>query len=332
MSLTKLNLGKAAVVAATAALPFLASPASAQPVTGLYIGAGAGWNAVQKSDLSASGALSGALRSAGVNTSGSLRFDDGFVGVVSLGWGFGNGIRAEVEGNFRQNGAHKLGGFGPLAPFTEAGGIQRSYGVMANVFYDFDLANFGLGQSVVQPYIGGGIGYIWTDWHNMRARSLGTGLQVVSDDTDGQFAFQGIAGLATPLTWLGVTGLTLTAEYRFAGTLEPSMSARVLSANGATVARGSMDAQNYNHSVLVGLRYAFNQPRVMAAAPAPAPAQELARTYLVHPAAPRPRGSKWPAMPTVPGRRPITSACRSAVPKRWRRSWCATASTAMKSA
>ena len=34
---------------------------------------------------------------------------------------------------------------------------------MANAFYDFDFANFGLGQSIFQPYAGIGAGYAWTE-------------------------------------------------------------------------------------------------------------------------------------------------------------------------
>jgi hypothetical protein len=32
----------------------------------------------------------------------------GGVGVGSIGWGFGNGIRAEIEGNYRENEIDKL--------------------------------------------------------------------------------------------------------------------------------------------------------------------------------------------------------------------------------
>ena len=97
---------------------------------------------------------------------------------------------------------------------------------MANVLYDFDFANFGMGQSTFQPYVGVGVGYAWTQWRNIRGQSnrAGAGGAVIyADDTDAQFAYQGILGVGTPLTWLGVTGLTLTAEYRFFGTLQPNL-------------------------------------------------------------------------------------------------------------
>ena len=263
------------------ALPFAAG---AQPVTGLYIGLGAGvnWtNNPERVDLSGPGF--GLPPGATLRNQGKVNFETGWTGVVSLGWGFGNGFRAEVEGNFRENEVDSIRGFG-LAPFARTGGFQRTYGVMGNVYYDFDFANFGLGQSIFQPYIGLGAGYAWTEWHNARGISIPGRVNLNVNDTDGQFAYQAIVGVATPFTWLGVPGLSLTAEYRFFGTLEPSLKADVRSnVNGALLARGRVEPENYNHAVLVGLRYAFNQPAPPAPAPAPAPisAPAPARTYLV---------------------------------------------------
>ena len=95
----------------------------------------------------------------------------GWVGVVSLGYGFGNGLRAEIEGNYRENDVDSINGFGGT---TVPSGTARSYGVMANAFYDFDLgqgANFG-GFSLL-PYVGVGAGYIWREFDDVRASVLG---------------------------------------------------------------------------------------------------------------------------------------------------------------
>ncbi|TCZ59912.1 OmpA family protein [Roseicella aquatilis] len=278
---------KRALLAAT----ILAAPAaaSAQPVTGLYIGAGAGVNWINNPsnfDLSGDAARGnfGLPPNVTINNAGSANFLAGWGGVASIGWGFGNGIRAEIEGNFRSNEINSIGGFGGLPPIGRVGGFQRTYGVMANVFYDFDFANFGLGQSIFQPYIGLGAGYAWTDWHNIRGQSVPTGQVIYSNDTNGQFAYQAIVGVGTPLTWLGITGLTLTAEYRFFGTLQPDLFTTFRNpVTNAVGAAGNITADNYNHSVMLGLRYALFQPppppppvaAPVAAAPAPA------RTYLV---------------------------------------------------
>jgi outer membrane protein OmpA-like peptidoglycan-associated protein len=265
--------------------------ASAQPVTGLYIGAGAGANWINNPssfDLSGDAVPGnfGLPPNVTVSDAGKANFKLGWAGVASIGWGFGNGFRAEIEGNFRQNEVDSIRGLG-LAPIARTGGFQRTYGVMANVFYDFDFANFGLGQSIFQPYVGVGAGYAWTEWRNLRGQSATNGLTLHSNDEDGQFAYQAIVGVGTPLTWLGVTGLTLTAEYRFFGTLQPEMFTTIRSpATGTPVSAGVIETDNYNHSVMLGLRYALFQPPpapppMAAPAPAQAPAPAPARTYLV---------------------------------------------------
>jgi len=253
--------------------------AAAQPVSGLYIAGGLGANWLMESDLSSSGQLSNALGTQGFSTTGELSFEWGYVGVISLGWGFGNGVRAEVEGNYRTNDLDDVSGFGGTAT---ASGSSISYGVMANVFYDFDLAAWGVntGGINIQPYIGAGIGYVWREFDDVRVGVLGS--QIRTDGSDGRFAYQAIVGVGFPLHQY-VPGLTLTAEYRFLGTLEHEYD--TTSGGGAfTISESRTESENYNHSIMIGLRYAFNPPApppppIVAAPPAAAPAP--ARTYLV---------------------------------------------------
>ncbi|WP_419897378.1 OmpA family protein [Roseomonas sp. USHLN139] len=274
---TSLLSGVALASVALASVSLTATGALAQPVTGVYLGAGAGVNFLQESDLDTQGGVARFLRGNGVGTSGQAEFDTGFAGVVSLGYGFGNGVRAEVEGNFRSNEVDKLSGYSGFGPLR-SGGTARSYGAMFNAFFDFHQ----LGLPVV-PYIGAGIGYVWTDYDSVRATAANGG-RISIDGSDAQFAYQGIAGLSLPISAL--PGLALTAEYRFLGTLQPEMDASIRF-GGTTVARGKVEADNYNHSLMLGLRYAFNQPvppapaPVPVAAPAPAAAPAPTRTYLV---------------------------------------------------
>ena len=267
------------LLGAAATLPLMAVAAQAQtmqPLTGLYIAGGGGFNWVQSADISAQGLLRSEFLVGGVNPSGKVSFDTGWVVVGSVGWGFGNGLRAEVEGNYRSNDVDRVSGFAPLGVFS-SNGRQRSYGVMANVLYDFNLPSFGVSFPWIQPYIGAGLGYVWSEWSSVNAVSP-AGLLVRADDTNGQFAFQGIAGAAFPIP--RVPGLAITAEYRFLGTLTPRYDTTVASTRtGAVLASGRIEADNYNHSVLIGLRYAFNQPRPAPAPVAAAPAP--ARSFLV---------------------------------------------------
>jgi OOP family OmpA-OmpF porin len=80
-----------------------------------------------------------------------------------------------------------------------------------------------------------------------------------------------------------VPGLALTAEYRFFGVGSRKYNVAAQAAPGTPVAFGTAKLGNdFNHAVMIGLRYNFNQPPpppppAPAAAPAPAPT----RSYLV---------------------------------------------------
>ncbi|WP_458096819.1 OmpA family protein [Roseomonas sp. WA12] len=280
-----MSFRKALMAATVLAMPATAmAQAPFQPVSGLYIAGGAGVNFLMDRDLEGQGGNRNYFNRIGTSSYGETRQEIGWGGVASLGWGFGNGVRAEIEGNYRQNEVDKIGGFGSAnttRAFRNTDGTIRQYGVMANAFYDFVIPGF-----PVQPYIGAGAGYVWTEYDGVRATRLPAGANsVLIDDTAGKFAYQGIAGLALPIS--AAPGLALTLEYRYMGTLEPKLDGRVVTPSGATVpeGRGRFKADGAeNHSIFLGLRYAFNQPRpapVAAFAPAPAAQPAPARTYLV---------------------------------------------------
>jgi outer membrane protein OmpA-like peptidoglycan-associated protein len=261
-------------IAAAALVGLLATapPAAAQFVSGPYIAGGAGVNLVPDTDLNLDGAAIFGLGRAGYGASGSVGFDPGFGGVLSLGWGFGNGLRAEIEGSFRSNGVDSVSGVAGWAASGVAGGRQDSWGVMGNVL--LDLGIFG----PVIPYVGIGAGYVVTDWSGVRGVGQNGALGFRVDDSDGRFAYQGIAGLAFPLGF--APGFAVTAEYRFLGTLQPQLQARFDNpTTGAPVARGVVEPDVFNHSLLLGLRYAFGQPPAATAPAAAAPAPN--RTFLV---------------------------------------------------
>ena len=264
-----MSLKKVLLAATVLALPMAAQ---AQPISGFYIGAGAGVNMLMETDITLSRQFGGTSAS----RSGQAEFNYGFAGVISLGYGFGNGVRAEIEGNFRQNDVDSLSGFpGSLAGRSRADGTVQSYGVMGNALFDFDLGR----GSFVTPYIGVGAGYVFHNYDGVRGRDS-VGNTVTIDGDDGRFAYQAIVGAAFPIA--AVPGLAITAEYRFLGTLQPEVDATRRTAAGV-VTRGSAEVDNFNHSLMIGLRYAFGvtppPPSVANVAPAAAPAP--ARTFLV---------------------------------------------------
>jgi outer membrane protein OmpA-like peptidoglycan-associated protein len=254
------------------AATFLALPlaAQAQPISGLYVGAGAGVNLLSESDITATGPVATGLTTA--QRSGTVDFNYGYVGVISLGYGFGNGVRAEIEGSYRQNDVDSISGFTGLTRPVRSDGKATSYGVMANALYDFDLGP----GAFLMPYVGVGAGYQWHSYDGVRARAA-NGSTITIDGDDGQFAYQAIVGAAFPID--AAPGLAITAEYRFMGSLQPSIDVRA----SGTTARGTTDVDNYNHSLLIGLRYAFGvtPPPAPVVAPTPAVAPAPARTFLV---------------------------------------------------
>ena len=247
-----------------------------QTVTGVYIGAGAGLNLVENSALRSDRTLAAGLGARGITGRGQAIYEPGFTGVVSVGYGFGNGFRVEAEGNFRQNDIEKVGGFRGANFSNRAGGVQRSYGAMGNLLYDFRIP----GLPWMVPYIGGGVGYVWREVDNLSVSAPG-GVSLRSRDINGVFAYQAIAGAAFPIA--RVPGLAVTTEYRYFGTQPTELNTRAFTATGGNVGGGQLRSSDNNHSVLLGVRYAFNQPRPapapMVAVPSAQPAP--ARTYLV---------------------------------------------------
>jgi len=259
---------RSAVLATT--LLSLPLAAQAQPITGFYIGAGAGVNWLMETDVTLSNQVGGSAAS----RTGSADFNTGFVGVISAGYGFGNGFRAEVEGSYRINEVDQISGFpGRLTAPLRSSGDVFSWGIMLNALYDFDLGP----TSFFHPYLGVGVGALSTNWDQMTVRG-GNGNGVFIPGSEWQFAYQAIVGAAFPIA--SVPGLAITAEYRFLGALEYNLDARATTPG--VVSRGSADVESFNHSLLIGLRYAFGvtpPPPAPVATPAAAPAP--ARTFLV---------------------------------------------------
>ena len=284
---TNMRLRYALLTAAAAALPLAAQ---AQPVNGLYLGAGVGINLMQNNSVSQTRSypILGGLSSSG---SGNLSSTAGPAGVLSLGWGFGNGFRAEVEGNYMANKFNGASGTGSLTGFpaingsiNTAGGWEQKFGGMLNGFYDFN----GLAPWIV-PFVGLGIGYEAVSLHGATASGppLFAGIterDSITNSTQGSFAYQAMVGAAFPIS--AAPGLSITAEYRFMGLAGDRnySSTTTLSAGGGSVSGTGTTkiSSDYNHAVLIGFRYAFGAaPPPPAPAPMAAPAPAPARSYLV---------------------------------------------------
>ncbi len=242
----------------------------AQPITGFYVGAGIGANMASDADISVDGTLSPAARAAGLTNSGKQSYLVGTALVGSIGYGYGNGFRAEAEVSYRPTGQDATTGYGQSS-FPISTGWRATTGLMVNGLYDFNL-----GWPIV-PYIGAGIGYALTQQDSAVSVS-GNGSQINLRGSSGAFAYQGIVGLAYPIA--AVPGLALTAEYRYFATLDTDVDAKITPPGGPSQFLGGT-TDNANNSLLVGVRYAFGVAPPPPPAPAPAAAPAPARTYLV---------------------------------------------------
>lgn len=240
------------------------SLAMASTITGPYVDLGAGYNLVQHQHIHDDG------------DRGTFHHGTGFNGFLSAGWGFGNGLRLEVEGAYNQTHSHSLHSGGDS---SRTSGKDQGYGGFVNVLYDIDLKQFGVDVPVT-PFVGIGAGYMWQHYGRTATRDGNFSM----NSTAGGFAAQGIVGAAYDIP--GVPGLALTTQYRFIG--QTASDSGVNRGHYTANVGGSHDrvtmGTRYTHQFILGLRYAFNNappppppaPHVVVP-PAPTPA----RTYLV---------------------------------------------------
>lgn len=247
---------KALMAATILALPVVAK---AQPVTGIYIGGGVGIDVMTNENFK------GNIAGGRVTTSGNgpgLSTNVGPAVDLSVGYGLGNGLRAELEGLYTYN---EFQG-------TNYGGHEQKYGPMVNVLYDFvDVV------PVVEPYIGVGVGYLWAqeDIHG----GAGPLSITASNSAEGSFAYQGIVGLAVPFA---VPGLALTADYRFLGLAENRDYSGTASVGRASVPVTFRATNDYNNIITIGFRYNFGlAPQAPPPAPAAIAPSPISRSYLV---------------------------------------------------
>jgi OmpA-OmpF porin, OOP family len=252
------------------ATAFLATPvvAMAQPLTGLYLGAGTGLHIPQDTSVTPFGAGFG---------TGRVKLDEdyGFNSNLAVGYGLGNGFRFEIEGDFaRSDVRHVLG-----TPFpTAADGTVRNWGIMANALYDLDVRS-----PWIFPYLGVGAGYQWTKLNTLGFAEPGGAFASSTDAQSGAFAWQAIAGASFPVP--NVPGLSLTADYRFMDILGGGKFDGEVENDGVITPAELKLHNQFDHDLVFGIRYAFNAPPAgpapMAPVPAAVPAPAPARSYLV---------------------------------------------------
>jgi opacity protein-like surface antigen len=156
---------------------------------------------------------------------------DGYVVVGAIGRKVGQNIRAEIEGSYREAEVENHSTTGPA--LAGSVGENKVTAGMVNAYYDVPTS------TNITPYIGLGVGVAHVDYQNYGTTATGT----VLDDSETVFAYQGIAGLSTPLT----ARLSLNAEYRYFATADVEVESSTRKS----------DTDYKTHNFLVGARYAF---------------------------------------------------------------------------
>ena len=208
------------------------------------------------------------------------RYGPGFAGAAFGGYALGNGFQFEAEGAYDYNNLNKLS---PTAPPNKQTGHQESYGGFGNAIYVIDPPKFGIDEGFVKPYVGVGVGALWTH-HTAPAVGIDQPSFVnhIGGTSGANFATQAIVGLAFPIQ--AVPGLALAMDYRFIAIPDPDP----LMSNfytGNTLSKGKIKLSPiFVDLFVVGLAYAFGAaPPPPAAAPMPVATPPMApsRTYLV---------------------------------------------------
>ncbi len=244
--------------------------ALAQPVTGPYVSLGVGLDYLLDQNVRGDSQA---------YTAGRDKLTNNVGGIASgaIGYGLGNGIRIELQGDW--------GATREDAGVSTTSNYQQQYHGFVNVLYDFDGAQFGFAG--LAPYVGVGGGYGQSHFSNLNFEgtdAAGNSTLLHTTGTFGSYAVQGIIGVAFNIAQ--VPGLAVTLEDRFTTTPDnSSYNAQYYAGAAAGRVKFRTEGQ-YNDAALIGVRYALfaapppPPPPAVAPQVAPVPAG-VAKTYLV---------------------------------------------------
>ncbi len=207
------------------------------------------------------------------------RFKIGGAAAAVAGYAFGNGFQVELQGAYEFNDINKLS---PVSPPGKQTGQQYSYGGFVNGEYVIDPPKMGMDIGFVKPYVGLGVGVLWT--HATLPEVLGGGVAVnhIGGTSGPNFAAQSILGLVFPIS--AVPGMAAFTQYNFVAIPDP-VDLKSNFYTSAGLSKGNIKlSPEFLHLFVVGVAYAFGgPPPPPAAAPVPiaSPPVQPTRTYLV---------------------------------------------------
>jgi outer membrane protein OmpA-like peptidoglycan-associated protein len=206
-------------------------------VAGGSAGAVEGWYGRADVGYSIDGSLDTEVNSGVTDAQfGDLEFEEDWMQSAGIGYSFGH-LRLEGEVSHR---------FNSFDMPVNSGGDAHAWALMVNALYDFNPDGW------FQPYLGLGVGAARV---NINAVQPGVGS---FDDSDGNLAYQALAGVAFALT----ERLDLDIGYRYFAA--PDLNFEGI---GSVATAATMEADYEHQAVTVGLRWQFAAP----AAPPPPP-------------------------------------------------------------
>ncbi len=234
--MSKLSFGVAAAAAVCILGAGSAAHAQQLQIPGFYVDIHGGADFMEKGDTR--------VENGGATLKGQTVFSsNGWLGGIAGGYEMplnwvvsGDSVAIEEEFTYRDNGLRKFDMPGGSAPL---GGHENSYAVMTNGYYRYNTG------TPFTPYIGAGAGVAVLGLHATTPLLAGASF----DDSDAEFAYQGIAGVSYAFT----PQISLGLEYRYFGTTTGHFSDNV----GAGVGPTKISADGNSHNVLLKLTYHF---------------------------------------------------------------------------
>jgi outer membrane protein OmpA-like peptidoglycan-associated protein/outer membrane protein W len=252
-----------------------ALPMAAQAGDGWYLGVEGGVNFVDKQTFKIYYPDGGGTLADGTKVA-EAKLKTGWIGGLVTGYSFANGLRPELELDYRDNdlksihleSAGLLGGV--LTPGgSDASGVkgdENAQTAMANLWFDF------FKSTRFHPYIGGGVGAVRVAMHD-----AGYSGQDFRNTSDVVFGYQGGAGFGFDLGW----HWTLSLDYRHLESERAKLNLIDDTPETRVKLRYSGD------SALLSLRYSFGGEPVQPA-PEPAPVEVVAPVETPPPPPPPP--------------------------------------------
>lgn len=177
--------------------------------------------------------------------SGEASWDPGIVGGGAIGYQFNKFLRTEinVQAGYNNVDSIDLGG----VKFKGAGDVVN-VSAMGNVLVDLPLSvwiDYPWGGTAVTPYVGVGVGYLYTDIDSDNDAVL------IVDDSNSSLAWNALAGVAIEVA----PGIEATINYRYLRSTERNKFGVRLA--GIPGSDDKIKGRAESHAFTVGFRYNF---------------------------------------------------------------------------